>query len=680
VRLGIDTGGTFTDIVTIDEDGTIRLAKVPSSLPGDPSGIIAGIDREVGRMDEVDVFIHGTTMATNALIEKKGARCALIGTDGFRDLLEIRRANRPKEGMLDISWDPPPVLIPRRYRFTVRERIGYRGEVLTPLDEDDVRAVLRRCKANGIEAIAVSLLNSFKNPAHELRIGELVAEELPGAYTTLSHRLAPVVREFERTATVAANVFVGPYMESYLSQLAGACAERGLAGELLIMQSHGGVMSAPHASLTPVRAARSGPIAGVIAAARIGAEIGVRDLVSFDMGGTSCDISVVRAGQPVITDESQIEFGLPVVFPSVLIETIGAGGGSIAWIDSNGRLRSGPTSAGAIPGPACYGRGGTEPTTTDAHVVLGTLGERSLLGGEMELDVRAAHDAVEQLARALGEDTLATAAGIVRVANSIMEQGVRRMTLEQGHDPRDLALVPFGGAGPLHAAAIARALHIPEIVVPAMPGVTSALGLLFADLRHDHIQTFGVPVPLVDPQAVEEALATGTDEVRSRLEAEGVDHGRIAIEHTLNMKYAGGIEPQAMPMPVKLDGGVDHGWLEEVVARFHTAHRERFNYSVPSYPVEIESVRVEGIGSIETPPLRFAAGSGAGAESTRTVLFADEGRSLETRVYQRAALEPGASLEGPAIVEQFDATTAIEPGMTAVVDDAGNIRIRIGGS
>ncbi len=680
MRLGIDTGGTFTDIVMLDERGRVKLAKVPSSSPGDPRGIVAGIERELGSMAEVDVFIHGTTMATNALIEKKGARCALIGTSGFRDLLEIRRANRPKEGMLNIDWDPPAVLINRRFRFTVEERVNYRGDVVVPLDEDDVRDVLRRCAANGVEAIAVSLLNSFKNPAHELRIGEIIADTMPDAFVTLSHELVPVVREFERTATVAANVFVGPQMRSYVSGLADGCERLGLTGDFLIMQSHGGVMSAPFAARNPVRAARSGPVAGVIAAARIAAQVGVSDLVSFDMGGTSCDISVVRGGQPVITDESEIEFGLPVLFPSVLIETIGAGGGSIAWVDSVGGLRSGPESAGARPGPACYGRGGTSPTTTDAHVVLGTLGRHSLLDGAMELDADAARRAVAALAQALGEDTVPTAAGIIRVANSIMEQGVRRMTLEQGHDPRDLTLVAFGGAGPLHATAIARAMRIPEVIVPPTPGVTSALGLLFADLRHDHIETLGVPVPLLEPARIAAALDRGTAEVKARLEREQVDPARIRIEHTLNMKYAGGIEPQAMPIPVDPGETIDRSWLDEVVARFHAAHRERFNYAVPAYPVEIESVRVEGVGLTEAPPLRIPGSATEELPTTRSVFFPDEGAFMTAAVYRRGTLTAGAAIAGPAIVEQLDATTVIEPGMTASLDDAGNIRIRIGGA
>lgn len=678
MRLGIDTGGTFTDIVAIDEQGRMKLAKVPSSSPGDPGGIIAGIEQELRTMEEVDVFIHGTTMATNALIEKKGARCALIGTSGFRDLLEIRRANRPKEGMLNIDWDPPAVLIPRRFRFTVKERVNYRGEVVVPLDEGDVRDVVRRCAANGIEAVAVSLLNAFKNPVHEIRVGEIIAELLPDAFVTLSHELVPVVREFERTATVAANVFVGPQMRSYVSGLSDGCARLGLTGDFLIMQSHGGVMSAPFAARNPVRAARSGPVAGVIAAAQIAGQVGVDDLVSFDMGGTSCDISVVRGRQPVITDESEIEFGLPVLFPSVLIETIGAGGGSIAWVDSSGRLRSGPESAGAQPGPACYGRGGTSPTTTDAHVVLGTLGKRSLLGGAMELDTEAADRAVRALAGALGEDVVPTAAGIIRVANSIMEQGMRRMTLEQGHDPRDLTLVAFGGAGPLHATAIARAMHIAEVIVPPTPGVTSALGLLFADLRHDHIETLGVPVPLLDPERVAAALKKGTAEVRARLERERVDPERIRIEHTLNMKYAGGIEPQAMPIPVDLSRAIDRAWLDEIVARFHAVHRERFNYSVRTYPVEIESVRVEGVGITETPPLRATSSGFTAGATTRPVFFPDAGAFLEADIYPREALTSAWRASGPAIVEQFDATTVIEPGMTATLDDAGNMRIRIG--
>lgn len=680
MRLGIDTGGTFTDLVSVDVSGRVRIAKVPSSEPGDPGGILRGIDEAIGSLDDVEVFIHGTTMATNALIEKRGARCALIATDGFRDLLEIRRANRPKEGMLNIDWDPPETLIKRRFRRTVRERINYRGDVLTPLDEQDVREVIALLKANQVDAVAVCLLNSFKNPAHERRIGELLAEEMPDAYVTLSHELVPVVREFERTATVAANVFIGPQMQTYLSGLGAGAAERGLTGELLIMQSHGGVMSAEFAARTPVRAARSGPIAGVIAAAQIGAAAGVYDLVSFDMGGTSCDISVVRNGQPVITDESQIEFGLPVLFPSVLIETIGAGGGSIAWVDPGGRLQSGPRSAGALPGPACYGRGGREPTTTDAHAVLGTLGARSLLAGAMELDLDAARGAIGRIASTLDEEPLDTAAGIIRVANSIMEQGVRRMTLEQGHDPRDLVLVAFGGAGPLHAASIARAMHITQVIVPPAPGVTSALGLLAADLRHDHVETFGTPVPLLEPADIEEALGRGRDEVRARLRREGVADERMTIEQTLNMKYAGGIEPQATPLRIDTRETIDAAWLEAVVERFHRTHEERFNYAVPEYPVEIESVRVEGIGRSDARDIAHELESASASADSRDVYFAEARASIATPVRERASLEVGETIEGPMIIEQFDATTVVEPGMSAQLDEVGNIRISIGGS
>ena len=653
----------------------MELTKVPSSAPGDPEGVVSGVKETLGTMGAVDLFIHGTTMATNAIIEKKGARCALIGTEGFRDLLEIRRAHRPREGMLDINWDPPQTLVPRRFRFTVPERVNYRGDVLLDLDEDRVRSVLARCIANGIEGIAVVFLNSFKNPVHELRVGELIDEEMPDAFATLSHQLVPVVREFERTATVTANVYVGPLMRTYLDGLTKGCSDLGLTSDLLIMQSHGGVMSPTYAERNPVRAARSGPVAGVIAAAKIGARAGVNDLVSFDMGGTSCDIAVVRDGKPIITEESEIEFGVPILFPSVLIDTIGAGGGSIAWVDPNGRLHSGPRSAGANPGPACYGRGGDEPTTTDAHVVLGALAAGSLLSGTMELDVEASTRAIGKVASQLREAVVPTAAGIIRIANSIMDQGVRRMTLEQGHDPRDLALVAFGGAGPLHAAAIARAIQIPEVIIPTSPGVTSALGLLYADLRHDHIETFGVAIPVLEPVKVEEALRRGIEEVRGRLRRENVAEQDMRIEHTLNMKYAGGIEPQAVPIAVTLDEPIDRAWLQEASDRYHVVHEQLYQYSVPTYAVEIESIRVEGVGRISTVEITRAPSAESSLSSTRHVYFAEHGSYLETPVYRRDALSVGTALEGPAIVEQFDATTVIEPGMPARIDEAGNIRI-----
>jgi N-methylhydantoinase A len=677
MKLGIDTGGTFTDIVAVEDDGTLRVEKVPSSTPGDPTGILAGIDQAIGSMDAVDLFIHGTTMATNALIEKKGATCALIATDGFRDVLELRRAHRPREGMLDIQWDPPAVLIPRRLRLTIRERIDYRGDVLVELDEDSVRAALDRCAANGVDAIAVSLINAFKNPAHERRVGELIAERLPGAYVTLSHELVPLAREFERTATVAANVFVGPQMRSYLDGVDAGCRERGLRGSLLLMQSHGGVAPAHQAAATPVRAANSGPVAGVVAATAAGASVGLADLVSFDMGGTSCDISVIRDGKPIITDESEVEFGIPVLFPSVLIETIGAGGGSIAWVDQQGHLRSGPHSAGARPGPACYGRGGTQATTTDAHVVLGTLGAQSLLAGAMDLDRDAAVAAVGDLAEQLGEDPLVTAAGIVRVANSIMEQGVRRMTLELGHDPRDLTLVAFGGAGPVHAAAVAKAMRIPQVLVPPRPGVASAIGLLSTDVRTDVIESVGVAIPRLEPQLLLDALERGARAVRTRLERDFAP-GAIDVEYTLNMKYAGGIDAQTIPIPVALLEP-SRTWLDELTQRYHEVHEQRFTYSARQYPVEIESVRVEGIGRIAATTPRPGARAQAAEPQSRSVFFADAGRAFDTPVLRREALVTGERIPGPAVIEQYDATTVVEPGMTAWLDEADNIRIDIEG-
>lgn len=678
MKLGIDTGGTFTDVVVLEEDGALKVNKVPSSMPGDPSGILEGIDVTVGAMDEVDLFIHGTTMATNALVEKKGARCGLITTEGFRDTLEIRRGHRPREGMLDIGWDAPPVLIPRRFRLGVRGRVNYRGEIVAPLDEAHVREQLELLAANGVEAVAVALINAFKNAEHERRVGELIAELLPDAYVTLSHRLVPLAREFERTATVAANAFVGPQMRSYLAGLDGGCRERKLAGNLLVMQSHGGVAPADHAADTPVRVAQSGPVAGVVAAAAYGERVGRGDLVSFDMGGTSTDISVIRDGKPIISEESEVEFGIPVLFPSVLIETIGSGGGSIAWVDAQGHLRSGPHSAGANPGPACYGRGGAEPTTTDAHAVLSTLGPRSLLGGAMELDVDAARAAVQRVADRLGEDVVKTAAGILRIANSNMEQGVRRITLERAHDPRDLTLVAFGGAGPLHAAAVARAMHVPEVLVPPRPGVLSAIGLLSADVRHDSIESIGVPVPRLDPARLRDVLERGEAHVRERLKRDFRDED-ISVEYTLNMKYAGGLDAQTMPIAVTLDEEPTREWLDQIGHRYHEAHEQLFTYSARAYPVEIESVRVEGIGRIHTPSIAAEARDGTDEPGVRQVVFADAGEALETRIYQRNDLRPDDRIEGPAIVEQFDATTVIEPGMTAWVDEADNIRIEIGG-
>jgi N-methylhydantoinase A len=621
----------------------------------------------------VAVLLHGTTVTTNALLTRNGAQTALIATQGFRDALEIRDGSRGE--YYDINWNPPPPLVDRPNRLTVPERINHAGQVVAELDESAVRDVAARLRKRGVEAVAVCLLHSYSNPAHEHRVVELLQEELPDVYVCASADILAEPPEFPRTSTTVANAYVGPILQGYLAQIQDVVREQGCNAEILIMHSGGGTMTPANAVRIPVRTAISGPAAGVMASAAIARASNIERLVSLDMGGTSADISTVVDGKVRITNEQIVEWGLPVGFPSVDLITIGAGGGSIAWIDDAGAPHVGPQSAGAAPGPACYGMGGEDPTTCDANVIAGRLRPRALLDGAMTLDVERARQVVAaQFSGQLDLDVEDAAEGILRITNENMANGIRGMTVKRGLDPREFSLVAFGGAGPLHAAEIAELLEIPEVVVPYFPGATSALGLLTVDAQHDLTQSHIVATDKLDIAATEDLFQELEVRADALLEAEGFDPEDRVIQREIDLRYIGQV--RALTLPV--GGTFDEAALASVSLAFHSAYEAEFKYAVPELPIETRSVRVSAVGLSRKPDLGFSKDlleEGDPVVATEPVRW--RGTFVDTPFYQRNKLPLGFHAEGPAVIEQYDSTTAIPPGMSFRIDEIGNIRIQI---
>jgi N-methylhydantoinase A len=679
-RVAVDVGGTFTDLIAVDSSGELRFAKVPTTYPDYQRGVVEAIRSAGVPFPEIELFLHGTTLATNAVIARTGAKTGLVGTKGFRDLIEIRRANRSREGMYDLAWDPPPPLVPRRNRLTVEERVDYLGRVTAPLDEERARVIARAFRKRGIESIAVSFLNAFLCPDNERAMARILGEECPDAFITVSSDLIPVILEFERTSTAVVNAYVEPIVRRYMKNLSEDFETQKYTGEILIMQSSGGVTTAEGASRSAARTIMSGPAAGVIAAQALGERIGQGDLISFDMGGTSADIATIHRGEIRTTEESKIDFGIPVVFPSIDLTTIGAGGGTIAWIDEGGVLKSGPQSAGSAPGPACYGTGGAEATNTDANMVLGVLNPKRFAGGAMTLNPELARDAVGRLADRLGLDLLRTASGIIQVSNANMVQAIRQATTERGYDPRDFVLVAFGGAGPIHGADLAVQMSIPKVVVPPNPGLTSALGLLFADVRCDFSKTYTVRTDELRCEEVEEQFSELEDRARTTLRAAGFPDERVEIQRIANFKYYGGFE--AVPLTIAIEGSVfDRSALDRALERFGSEHEREYSYVLDDVPVEMQLLRVVAHGLIDRPADRRADGGGSADEALageREVFFHEEGDFVSTQVYDRSQLRPEATIAGPAIVEQMDSTVLIRPGMSAVVDEFGNLILDTG--
>ena len=676
-RVGVDIGGTFTDTVMVDETGAIDYLKVPSTPPAFYEGLVngvTGLDRPLGDMT---LLAHGTTVGINAIVTRHGAKTGIVTTKGFRDTIAIRRGDR--EEMFNLWWEPSKPLVPRRHCFEVDERIAYDGTVVSPLDEDEVRRLGKRIKRIGLEAVAIVFINSPIEPKHEQRARELLAEELgPDVYLSASSDILPEILESERTATTAINAYIGPLMSDYVGKLESELGKAGYKGDITIGTSAGGVATPELVRKVPARTVESGPAAGVMAAREIASLAGFANVVTFDMGGTSLDLGIVAGGDVRRTTEYVIEWGMPVRFPCVDVFSIGAGGGSIAWIDPGGALRNGPQSAGARPGPACYGQGGTAPTNTDAQVVLGRMAPESFLGGEMAIDPDLSRTAIEEgVGRPLGLDVEDAAHAILAIANNNMLQSLRLATVERGYDPRDFALFPIGGAGPLYAAEVARAGDIPTVVVPRYPGLTSALGLLMVDIRHDVSHPILLPQNQVSLETLNQVFRDLEERVGAMLAGEGVGGDAMVLQRELDLRYFGQSEGFTVPVP---SGAIDDAARQRIIDEFLDKQRKEFGYVMPDTfaSIELVTARVGGIGQVSKVALeRLEAGGSADDARTGTRSVSFGGAREETAIYARDRLGAGAELAGPAIVEQTDSTTVIPPGARARVDEWANIVIDV---
>jgi N-methylhydantoinase A len=677
VQIGVDIGGTFTDIVAV-RDGRLVLTKVPTT----PKDLLVGIAEAARRVlalaevepDAVERFIHGTTVATNAVLEQKGAVTGVLMTEGFEDVLEFGRQKRSRMYDLDMDAETPTFLAPRRRRVGIRERLDAAGGILVPLDEDRVRREVGRLRAEGVQALAVCYLFSFRNPAHERRTRELAREVAPELSVSLSSEVDPTFREYERLCATTFDAYLGPVVGRYLAGLAETLRRLGIRAVPQIMRSRGGIVSAAVAARQPVTLFLSGPAGGVVGAAWAAERSGIRDFISLDMGGTSNDVSVVWGGRPIVAAEGRIG-PYPVRTPMVDVNTIGAGGGSIAWLDAAGGLRVGPGSAGAEPGPACYGRGGDRPTVTDASLVLGYLNPANFAGGSLALDPALAEAAVNGIARRLGLDSVATAAGIHRVVDARMADQIRLMTIQRGHDPREFTLVLLGGAGPVHGVALAEELQIPEVLVPEAPGVLSALGLLAAAIEHQHARTLPGVASAIDLDAVNALLLELDRAGRDRMREEGVPLDALRVSYAADMRYVG----QAYELAVPIEAPLAASDLPAVQAAFHATHERVYGYARAGQPVEFVNFRAIHAYPLPRPELGRAARPpgtlDAARVGTRRAYFAPDD-FVPTAIFDRARLPAGARLPGPAIVEQPDTTTVVPPGWAAVVEASGNLRIR----
>jgi N-methylhydantoinase A len=667
--IGIDVGGTFTDFIGFDESsGRITAAKVPSTPGAMQEAIITGLATLTPDPGAIRHLIHGTTVATNAILERKGVSVGLITTAGFRDLIEIGRTQRMIEGgMFNPRFVRPRPLVPRTLRFEVRERLGADGAVREPLNENDVAGVAAALRQSAVEAVAVCFLHSYRNPAHEARAGELLRSALPGMFVTLSSDIVREYREFERFSTAVLNAYVSPIMSRYLAALERDLAVHGYTAPVFTMSSNGGILPSRRAGSEAVLTVLSGPVGGVNASIAVAREAGVQNLISYDMGGTSTDVCLVHDLTPVISTENVL-FGFPIKTSQVDINTVGAGGGSIAWLE-RGVLHVGPRSAGADPGPACYGRGGTEPTVTDANLVLGRIDPDRVLGGSIGLKPAAAEIVISALAERLGGlDLHRMADGIVRLAVARMTSSIREISVQRGWDPRDFVLVAFGGAGPMHATQVAEELAIHRILIPRYPGNFSAFGLLTSDLKHDYVRTFLRPLSSVRPEALAAEFRTLDALAGSELRAEGMTAEAIYLVPSLDLRYLGQNYELNLPVPA---AGLS---IDAIRRAFHARYLAAYGHSSENEEVQVVNVRVAAFGRVPKPPVESITQQGA-LESARVgirpVYFADG--FVDTPLYERALLATGITFAGPAIIEEPGATTVVTPGWQLDVDRFGNL-------
>ncbi|HML12182.1 MAG TPA: hydantoinase/oxoprolinase family protein [Xanthobacteraceae bacterium] len=682
-RIGVDIGGTFTDVALVDDSsGRIGVAKVPTTPADLADGVLAALRTAMQRHGvaaaDVGLLSHATTVVTNAILEERGARAALVTTRGFRDVLELRRSARPD--LYDLFQDGPSILIPRRHRFEITERVGADGKIVTPLAEDEIDRLIEELRAARVEAVAVSLLFSFLNPRHERRLGGKLRAALPHVPVYLSCEVLPEIKEFERASTTSVCAYVGPILASYLRRLETSTKAQALP-PLYLMGSSGGVLEAAEAVAMPAMAVESGPAAGVVAAALVARQTGRRDIISFDMGGTTAKASLIRGGQYETTPDYEVGGGSsrtrwmngtghPIRVPVIDLAEVSAGGGSIAWVDRAGALRVGPHSAGADPGPVCYRRGGSEPTVTDCNLLLGYLDARSLLAGELPIDREAAEAAVRaKLAAPLGVDVRGAAAAVIDVVNHAMAEVLKIVSVQRGHDPRDFVLAAFGGAGPLHCAALAGELGIAEILCPPIPGAFSALGLVGSDLKRDYVRTIYVTTADADPAVLDAAFAALEEEGAAMLARANVPATRRHFQRSVDARYA----RQSYELPVLVaTGALDVARLKQIAEAFHDLHRRTYGHDNRSEPVQLVNVRVTAVGSI--PPLSIrdtlAPPSGNAIKTRRPLWFRATGE-IDAFVFDRARMPAGLVAKGPAVIESLESTILVPPGWQARMDENG---------
>ncbi len=708
--VGVDVGGTFTDLLYLDQEaGDVQLAKVPTTTDNQAFGVLEALEQAGVDLAALDLLVHGTTTTTNALLERKLATTGLITTRGFRDVLELGRRTRPKPYGLT-GWFEP--LIPRELRLEVLERMDAEGRIVTPLDEDAVAAVTRELLARGCTSVVVHFLHAYRNPEHERRAKRIVAALWPNDFVTAGHEILSEYREYERGTAAAVNACVQPILARYLSRLVDELASRSYRRDLLVMRGNGGTVSAQVAASTAVNTVMSGPASGVMAAAWTAARAGFENVITYDMGGTSCDVGLIRDGVPAVSSELEVEYAVPIHVPMVDVHTIGAGGGSIAFVNEAGLLQVGPESAGAAPGPICFGRGGERVTITDANLLLGRLNSEALLSVKdpIPLDAIAARFE-EQLGGPLGLGAEEAAAAVLRIANDRMAGALRMVSLSRGHDPRDFALFAFGGAGPLHAADLALELGIPRVIVPARPGITNALGCMVADLRHDYVRTINTPLAALDVRTVHETFAEQIRQGREMLERERVRFEAVHVIHGADMQFQGQSHILSVPLETATPG------LDELQRLFEAAYWKRFEVELPEIRAVLVNLHTAVLGrrpGIELAALaggdtvhgaqRTASESAASTDSERASTPASSRTShgsgadrahseiagrrtvsfaavrCETPILRRELLGPGTTLEGPAVIEQLDATTVLPPGFHAAVDEAGNLIVEVSGT
>lgn len=671
-RVSVDIGGTFTDFVFYDsKTGEYREGKVLTTHDDLSDAIIAGLDMEIADYAEIDFFVHGTTVGLNAFLERRGVRVAIITTEGFRDVYELARGDRPE--MYDRFYRKPVPLVKRSDIYEIRERILYDGSVSTALDEESVREAARRIAEKGYDSVVICLINSYINPAHENQAADLIRQLLPDLQITASHVVAREWREYERTSTATVNAYIAPIVREYLTLLENRMEGKDYHRAIHIMQSNGGLMTSGVAKDKPIFTLMSGPVGGAIGKNSLFETLGYRNLIGIDMGGTSFDVSMLIDGKPDLSTETYLE-GFPILSPMVNVYTIGAGGGSLVTLEGKG-LRVGPKSAGSNPGPACYGNGGTQATVTDANLALGRIDAENFLGGRMTLDTAAARRAIQAVADEIGLDLTETAEGICQIANANMAGIIRQITVRKGIDPRDFAIVAFGGAGPMHAAFIAEELGIQTVIVPQMPGTYSAWGMHQCDLRQDAVRTYRENLENVEISRISGLFQQMKDEVSAILLQQGVSAEQIIYEKTVDMRYVG--QDYTLNVSFRSDDEITAESIAALRQAYHDYHQQVYGHHNPTGAVETVNIRMSGIGRIDrVQKTALPEQSGLQAKPYKTAQVIFSGVPQQTGIYRREDLRPGMDMQGPAVIEELSSTTVVPPQYTLHVDGYENIILR----